>query len=97
MRIRVLALLRGGELSVGALQNALDLDSSSTSQHLTALRKQGLLTARKEGTSVYYRIKDPRTPELIELAKAIILATLEENQALLDDLVIEEPGARRAS
>jgi DNA-binding transcriptional ArsR family regulator len=95
-RVRVLQLLRDGELSVGALQDALELDSSGTSQHLTALRKQGLVVGRKEGTSVYYRVKDPRTLELLELAKTIILATLEENRALLTDLAVEDFGPGRS-
>jgi DNA-binding transcriptional ArsR family regulator len=91
-RVRVLQILRGGELSVGALQEALELDSSGTSQHLAALRKQGLVVSRKEGTSVYYRVRDPRTLELLDLAKAIIASTLEDNMALLDDLTVEDPG-----
>jgi ArsR family transcriptional regulator len=53
VRVRVLQLLRGGELSVRALQEALEIDSSVTSQHLAALRKQGFVTSRREGTSVY--------------------------------------------
>ena len=71
-RIRILQLLRDGERTVGDLQAALDLDSSGTSQHLAALRKQGLVESRREGTNVYYRVKDPRTLELLELAKAIL-------------------------
>ncbi|HWJ49667.1 MAG TPA: metalloregulator ArsR/SmtB family transcription factor [Solirubrobacteraceae bacterium] len=91
-RVRLLQLLRDGERSVGALQDALELDSSGTSQHLAALRKQGLVVGRKEGTSVYYRVKDPRTLELLELAKMIISSTLKENSALLDDLAEEDFG-----
>jgi DNA-binding transcriptional ArsR family regulator len=95
VRVRLLQLLREGELTVGALQDALELDSSGASQHLSVLRKQGLLDSRKEGTSVYYRVKDPRTLELLELANGIISATLEENQALLDDLAVEDFGPGR--
>ncbi len=93
-RVRILQLLRDSELSVGALQEALELDSSAVSQHLAALRRQGLVVSRREGTSVYYRVSDGRTLELLELAKAIITSTLERNQALLDDLAVEEfvPG-----
>jgi len=86
VRVRVLQLLRDGEMSVGVLQEALELDSSGTSQHLAALRKQGLVATRREGTSVYYRVADSRTLELLELAKQIIASTLEQNMALLDDL-----------
>jgi DNA-binding transcriptional ArsR family regulator len=93
-RVRLLQLLREGEQSVGALRDELGLDSSSASQHLAALRAQGLVVSRKEGTSVYYRVKDPRTLELLELAKEIISGALEENQALLDDLAVEDFGPR---
>jgi ArsR family transcriptional regulator len=95
-RVRVLQLLRSGELSVGALQEALELDSSGTSQHLAALRKQGLVVSRKEGTSVYYRVADPRTLELLELAKQIIAATLEYNMTLLDDLAEQDFAPERS-
>jgi ArsR family transcriptional regulator len=89
-RVRILQLLRDGERSVGALQEALELDSSAVSQHLAALRRQGLVASRREGTSVYYRVSDPRTLQLLELARAIIASTLEQNQALLDDLAVVE-------
>lgn len=85
-------MLREGERTVGALQAALELDSSTTSQQLTALRKQGLVESRREGTNVYYRVKDRRTLELLELAKKVIASNLEEGQALLDGLVGESFG-----
>lgn len=91
-RVRLLQILRNGELTVGALQEALELESGATSQHLSVLRKQGLVESRRDGTSVYYRVKDPRTLELLELVKGIILATLEGNRVLLDDLAVEDFG-----
>jgi ArsR family transcriptional regulator len=85
-RVRVLELLREGERSVGDLQLALGLDSSGTSQHLTAMRKQGVLESRRAGTSVFYRVKDPRIFQLLEVAKAILTAQLQATTALLGDL-----------
>ena len=72
------------------------LDSSGTSQHLAALRKQGVIVARKEGRSVYYRIRDRRTIELLELATEIVVGRLEEDRAILDELMYEpaHDGAR---
>ena len=95
MRIRLLQSLREGERTVGALQAALGLDSSTASQQLAALRKQGFVVGRREGTSVYYSVKDRRTLELLELAKAIIASNLAEGQALLDGLAGEEFGPPR--
>lgn len=96
VRVRILQLLRDGEMTVGALQAELDLDSSGTSQHLAALRKQGLVSARRDGTSVHYSVKDERTLMLLELAKAIIASNLEENRQLLDVLAAEDFAPARA-
>jgi len=93
VRVRILELLRDGERTVGDLQAALDLDSGGTSQHLGALRKLGLLKSRKEGTSVYYRVHDPRTFQLLEIARQIITSHLSETQTLLHDLGALEPLA----
>jgi DNA-binding transcriptional ArsR family regulator len=95
VRVRILQLLRGGERSVGELRDELELESSGTSQHLAALRAQGFVAGRKEGTTVYYRVKDPRTIELLQLAKEIISSSLEEKRVLLDDLAEEDFGPRR--
>ena len=71
-RVRILELLRDGERSVGDLQAALTLDSSGTSQHLAALKRHGLLETRRERTSVYYRVRDPRIFQLLEVARQIL-------------------------
>lgn len=92
-RVRILQLLREGEMTVGALQAELGLDSSGTSQHLAALRKQGLVAARKDGTSVYYSIKDERTLALLKLVREIISSNLEESRQLLADLAAENLAA----
>ena len=94
-RVRILELLRDGERGVGDLQAALELDSSGTSQHLSALRKQGLLVSRKEGTSVFYRAKDPRIFQLLETARQILTSQLVESQVLLNELSAESPPPTR--
>ena len=93
VRIRALELLMDGERTVGDLQVALGLDSSGASQHLAALRQQGVLESRRAGTSVYYRIRDPRVSQLMVVAKKILTSALSDSHALLADLV-EEPAAR---
>jgi ArsR family transcriptional regulator len=85
-RVRILELLRQGERSVGALQGDLGLDSGGTSQHLAALRRIGVVEARREGTSVYYRIADERVFELLEAGRAIIARQLVQQGSLLRDL-----------
>lgn len=85
-RVRILELLREGERSVGALQVELGLESGSTSQHLTALRRVGLVEARREGTSVFYRVSDDRVFELLEAGRGLVTRQLEEQQSMLQEL-----------
>jgi ArsR family transcriptional regulator len=85
-RVWLVELLREGERSVGELQDSLGLNSGATSQHLAALRRIGLVTARREGTSVFYSVEDERVFELLEAGRAIISRQLEEQKALLEEL-----------
>jgi ArsR family transcriptional regulator len=95
-RVRILELLKDGEQTVGKLQAELEIDSSGASQHLAAMRRQGLLESRREGTSVYYRVRDPRTFQLLETARQLIGSHLEETKALLGELEDSPPAPSKA-
>lgn len=86
VRVRILELLRDGERTVGDLRDELGLDSSGTSQHLGTLRRNGVLESRREATNVYYRVRDPRTFQLLEVARAIIGSNLAESRDLLAEM-----------
>lgn len=88
-RVRVLELLKDGERSVGALQSELGLDSGGTSQHLAALRRIGLVSARREGTSVFYSVEDERVFDLLAAGREIITRRLASEQSLLQALELE--------
>lgn len=64
-RLRILNLLRGGELCVCDLVDVLDVPQPTASRHLAYLRKAGLVLARKEGLWHYYRLS-PSTSEFHE-------------------------------
>jgi DNA-binding transcriptional ArsR family regulator len=88
-RVRILELLHDGERSVGSLQADLDLPSGGTSQHLAALRRTGLVTPRREGTSVFYRVEDERIFELLHVAREILARQLASQQSLLREFESE--------
>ena len=85
-RVRILELLRDGERTVGALQAELGLDSGGTSQHLSALRRIGLVESRRDGTSVYYRVDDERVFDLLAAGRDIVGRQLSEQQSMLLEL-----------
>ena len=66
-RLIILCNLLSGEMSVSKLNESVDLSQSALSQHLARLRKDKLVTVRKEAQTVYYRIVDPNVERLIGL------------------------------
>jgi ArsR family transcriptional regulator len=58
VRLRLLAMLRGGPLCVCQMTVVLKLAGSTVSEHLSELRKAGVITERKEGRWVEYRLAD---------------------------------------
>ncbi|ENM5789646.1 helix-turn-helix transcriptional regulator [Vibrio mimicus] len=65
-RLMVLCQLTHREMGVGQLQQGSTLSQSAFSQHLTVLRKHGIIQARKESQQVFYRLADSRITALIE-------------------------------
>ena len=65
-RLMVLCQLIGGEKSVSELQEAVGLSQSAMSQHLAVLREQHVVTTRRDGQSVYYRIASGSATALME-------------------------------
>jgi ArsR family transcriptional regulator, arsenate/arsenite/antimonite-responsive transcriptional repressor len=61
-RLRILNLLRDGELCVCDLVDVLDVPQPTASRHLAYLRKSGLVLARKEGLWHYYRLTPSSSP-----------------------------------
>ena len=85
-RVRVLEVLVDGERSVGELQPLVGIELSHLSQQLGVLRRAGLVTARKEGSNVYYSLRDPLVGDLLTVAKQFLLTQLSETRDLLAGL-----------
>jgi len=64
-RLIIVCQLIEGERSVGELAALLDIRASTVSQHLALLRKDGLVTARRDGQTIWYSIGSPQARELV--------------------------------
>jgi ArsR family transcriptional regulator len=60
-RLRILHLLRAGELCVGDLVTVLDVPQPTASRHLAYLKRAGLITARKNSYWTFYSLAPART------------------------------------
>jgi DNA-binding transcriptional ArsR family regulator len=71
-RLEILELLRDGESCVCHIQAMLDHRQAYISQQLNILRQAGLITSRKEGLRVYYKISSPDLFGLLDQVKEIL-------------------------
>ena len=63
--------LADGEASVGELATRVACQVPNMSQHLAVLRSAGLVAARRDGSTVYYRLADPKVLEAYKTLQAI--------------------------
>lgn len=83
-RLLIINELRERELSVGDLCEALDLTQSNASQHLAILRDRGVVTTRREGTSVIYALRGTKVIEAVDLLREFLAEDLADRGRLGD-------------
>lgn len=66
-RLMILCNLADGEKSVGELEEVLDTRQAAVSQQLARLRKDNLVSFRRDGKTVYYSLSDRRARQVIQL------------------------------
>ena len=66
-RLLILCNLLAGEKCVGELNDRIPLSQSALSQHLARLRKDNMVSVRKEAQTVYYRIASPEAEKIISV------------------------------
>lgn len=66
-RLLLLCHLSQQEASVSELEQALDIRQPTLSQQLGVLRGEGVVSTRREGKRIYYRVADARLLEMLEL------------------------------
>ena len=87
-RIRILDLLRDGELSVMEITERLGTSQQNASKHLGVLHSAGIVARRKAGTSAFYSVADQGVYELCEQ----VCGGLERQVSELRALVEAPPG-----
>lgn len=65
-RLKVVCALHEGEKCVGALENIVGLSQSALSQHLARLRRDKIVTTRRDAQTIYYSIHDGAAEKILE-------------------------------
>jgi len=74
-RLIIVCQLIEQERSVGELATLLKIRDSTVSQHLALLRKDGLVTARRDGQTIWYSIGSPQARELVRTLYRVYCAS----------------------
>lgn len=80
-RVRLLEILSeqpDKPRQVSELIAATGLEASHLSQHLSVLRKHGLVVAERQGSAVFYRLAHPKVAELLAIARIFLIDTLDD-------------------
>lgn len=82
IRIRIVEELREGELDVSSLQHVLKEPQSKISQNLSILKAQKIISERREGRRVFYRLSHMTLPEWLIEGLNIVQAKMKEEKKL---------------
>lgn len=97
-RLRLLQVLETGDKTVGELVVALDGNQPNTSKHLQLLYSAGVVSRRREGTSIRYSISDPIVLKLCELVcKGAAQRSRTEFEELSAEVGLPVPKRQRVS
>lgn len=93
VRIRVLELLQEGPTPVRDLLAAIEVEPSALSQQLAVLRRSGIVTSKREGSTVVYALSGGDVADLMRAARRILTEMLTEQNELLAELREAEQDA----
>ena len=82
-RLRIIAALREGEMTVGDIVAAVAARKANVSQHLAVMRQRGIVRARRQGLNVYYRLTSPKIIQACELMREVLLEEVRAESALV--------------
>ncbi len=82
-RLEIISLLRDGEKTVNELTELADVPQANVSQHLTVLRQNNVVTTRRNGANIYYKIANPKILQACDLMREVLLEQLKENEKLV--------------
>jgi DNA-binding transcriptional ArsR family regulator len=86
VRIRVLELLSSGPMPVRDLLAEIDIEASNLSQQLAVLRRAGIVTAARDGSTVIYALAGPDVSDLLLAARRILTELIAGREGLLVEL-----------
>ena len=86
VRVRVLELLSQQPMPARDLLAQIEVESSNLSQQLSVLRRSGLVTSTRQGTTVVYAVTSPHVGAMLATGREILASVLGDSAGLLAEL-----------
>ncbi|UCE78254.1 MAG: winged helix-turn-helix transcriptional regulator [Nitrospiraceae bacterium] len=83
-RLEIINTLKTGEKTVTDLVHILGVSKANVSQHLALMRHKGILSSRREGVNIYYRVANPKVIEACILMRDVLTEQMKEKSKLID-------------
>jgi len=85
-RLEILNTLRDRELTASELIERTGISKANLSQHMSILKSKGVVTNRREGLNIYYRISNPKIIQACDLMREVLLEQLQEKGRMVASL-----------
>lgn len=82
VRLKIMSLLREGEKSVEELRKQLGLPKANLSQHLGLLRQRGIVSSRRAGLNIYYKVTNPKMIKACDILREVLFELMRESEKL---------------
>ena len=82
-RLKIMNILREGEKSVEELRKQLRLPKANLSQHLGILRQRRIVSTRRAGLNIYYKVANPKMIKACDILREVLLEQLQEGERLV--------------
>ena len=83
IRLKIVECISIGEKSAGEIVKHVEAEASNVSRHLALLKKAGIISDRKEGLNIYYRLEIPCVMDFFKCVNKVVKTRLELNRDLL--------------
>jgi ArsR family transcriptional regulator len=84
-RLKILDMLSEGERCVCDLQEGVGSDMSTVSRHLAVMRAAGIVSTRREGSNIFYRLRVPCILNFFGCVQAVMAERAKERTRVVKD------------
>ncbi|MEW6266124.1 MAG: metalloregulator ArsR/SmtB family transcription factor [Thermodesulfobacteriota bacterium] len=85
-RLEIINTLRDKEMTAGELIEKTGLSKANLSQHMSILKSKGVVTSRRKGVNIYYRLSSPKIIQACDLMREVLLEQFQEKGRMVASL-----------